>query len=265
MRRAVLTLCAASLCAAPLAAQADSARNKTFFTRHDLLPAGLALAGSIGLSHFDPRIARWSQARHGTDSLRTFSSRASKVNETTLTAAGIIVYGVGRLTKNRTIADIALHSTESVVLASVASQLIRGPLGRSRPYVTHDSDQYDFKAFGGFRSFDNRAFPSIHMSSSMAVATVLAMESHYRHPGATRIVAPLLYGAALIPGLARIDLNQHWASDIASGAFMGIFSAYKVVSYSHAHPDNRFDRMLLMASVMPAENGRWIVSVSPSF
>ncbi len=192
-----------------------------------------------------------------------FANRASKVNETTLTAGGIIIYGIGRLTKSRTTQDIALHATESVILASVASQLIRGPLGRTRPHVTNDSNQYHFQPFKGFGNFKNRAFPSIHTSSSMAVATVLALETHRRKPGATPIVAPLLLGAGLLPGLARIQLNQHWASDIFAGAFMGVFAGYKVTKYSHDHPNNRFDRVLIRASVTPAPNGGVLIGFSP--
>jgi membrane-associated phospholipid phosphatase len=53
----------------------------------------------------------------------------------------------------------------------------------------------------------------------------------------------------------RIQLDQHWASDVAAGAFMGVFTGYKVVSYSHAHPNNFFDRNLLKFSVVPTPHG----------
>ena len=263
-----LALCA--LLAQTALAQADStAPSKTFFTKRDATLGVIALGVTGALSVFDVRIARGAQgSRFQSQSLTNFSTKVSKVNETTLTAAGILTYGVARLTHASTITDIALHATESVVLSSVASQLIRGPLGRTRPYVTHDSDQYKFKPFRGFigdTTFDYRSFPSIHTSSSMAVATVLAMETNRRSPGATKFVAPLLYAAALLPGLARIQLNQHWASDIAAGGFMGVMAGYKVTSYSHDHPDNRVDRFLLGTSVTPQPNGGYALSYSVPF
>ena len=249
--------------------------SKTFLVRRDLAIAGAALVATGALSAFDPQIARWSQRSRTyetngkeKDALSRFSRRVSKVNETTLTAAGILTYGAGRLIHSPVVTDVALHATESVVLGSIASQIIRGPLGRTRPYVSHDSDQYKFKPGRGFfgdSSFDYRAFPSIHTSSSMAVATVLTMEINRRHPDATPFVAPVLFAAGMLPGLARIRLDQHWSSDIASGAFMGIFAGYKVVSYSHAHPNNRFDRIFLSASVIPDASGRMIVAFNPSF
>jgi membrane-associated phospholipid phosphatase len=246
----------------PAQAIDDASRgDKTFLTKKDLLTAGLAVGATALVSIWDQDIARESQ-EHRTDSRTDVALKISKVNETTLTVGGIVVYGIARLSHSGTVADIALHATESVVLASVASQLIRGPLGRARPYVTADSNQYDFAAFKGFRSFDRRAFPSIHTSSSMAVATVLSMETHRRHPSATKFVAPVLLAAGMLPGLARIELDQHWASDIFAGAFMGVFAGYKVTKYSHDHPHNPFDRVLLHATVSRGEKGETMVGFS---
>ena len=242
--------------------------DKTFLTRRDLVISGLAAGATALLSRYDDDVALASrQDRYQSSSLTSFAQKVSKVNETTLTAAGIIFYGVGRLTKAPTLTDVALHATESVVLASVVSQIIRGPLGRARPYVTGDTDQYDFQFGGGFKrgdaGFRRRAFPSIHTSSGMAVATVLTMELHRRNPQATPYVAPVLFAAGLLPGLVRIQLNQHWASDVAAGAFMGVFAGYKVVSYSHDHPHNWFDRTLLRVSVSPSQTGGMNVGFSP--
>ncbi|MDB4881860.1 MAG: phosphoesterase PA-phosphatase related protein [Gemmatimonadetes bacterium] len=240
--------------------------DKTFLTRRDLLTAGIAIGATALVSIWDTDIAQASQkGQYNEKRVLDFSSGVSKVNETTLTIGGIVVYGVGRLTHSATVADVALHATESVVLASLASQLIRGPLGRSRPYVTNDTNQFDFSAGKGFSNFANRAFPSIHTSSSMAVATVISMEVQRRSPGATPFVAPVLFAAGILPGLARIQLDQHWATDVFAGAFMGVFAGYKVVSYSHAHPHNWFDRVLNTASVAPQSNGQVLVMLSPTF
>ena len=245
------------------------AHDKTFLTRRDLGISVVALGATGLLSHWDTDIARASQgSRFQDSSLHSLALKISKVNETSLTVAEILAYGIARATGQRTLTDVALHATESVVLASLSSQVIRGPLGRARPYVTGDSDQYDFKFGAGFRTkdagFERRAFPSIHTSSSMAVATVITMEMQRRHLAATPFVAPVLLAAGLLPGLARIQLDQHWASDVAAGAFMGVFAGYKVVSYSHDHPNNYFDRTLLKMTVAPDAGGRFRIGFSPS-
>lgn len=266
MRHAVRLVLALLLLVPPLDAQSPdttSRGDKTFLTKRDLAIGGIAFGTAALLSIWDDDIAIASQEPKWQDPSTTdFANKVSKVQETTLTVSGILIYGIGRLTKSKATADIALHATESIVLASVASQLIRGPLGRTRPHVTSGTDQYDFDPGRGFSSFNNRAFPSIHTSSSMAVAMALTMETHFRNPRATPFVAPVLFGAGLLPGLSRIQLNQHWASDIFAGAFMGIFAGYKVTKYSHDHPDNWFDRKLLKVTVTQAPDGRVVVGFS---
>jgi len=256
--RALLTLV---LPATALAQTADTVtHDKTFLTRRDFVVLGVGAAATGLLSIWDDDIAKWSQQEQFQDSsTHRWALRVSKVQETTLTVASLLTYGIGRLTKQNTIADVGLHATESVVMASLASQVIRGPLGRTRPHEAGDTNQYDFHFGKGFTHFENRAFPSIHTSSGMAVATVLTMEMQRRHVAATPYVAPVLFAAGILPGLSRIQLDQHWASDVLAGALMGVFAGYKVVSYSHDHPNNRFDRVLLRMSAMPDPYGGWRV------
>lgn len=237
--------------------------DKTFLTRRDFLVLGAGAVATGVLSIWDDDIAKWSQQeKYQSGSWHRFALDVSKAQETTLTIASLLTYGIGRLTKQNTVADVGLHSTEAVVLASLASQVIRGPLGRTRPHEAGDTNQYDFHFGKGFTHFENRAFPSIHTSSGMAVATVLTMEMHRRHVAATPYIAPLLFAAGLLPGLSRINLDQHWASDVVGGGFMGVFSGYKVVSYSHDHPGNWFDRKLLRVSVEPDPVVGWKVGYS---
>jgi hypothetical protein len=40
-------------------------------------------------------------------------------------------------------------------------------------------------------------------------------------------------------------LDEHWASDVAMGMFLGVLAGQKVVLYSHEHPDNRIDNTYL--------------------
>ena len=75
--------------------------------------------------------------------------------------------------------------------------------------------------------------------------------------------APLLYGAAMVPGITRVYLNQHWASDIVSGAFVGTFFGAKVVHYAHTHRRTKLDRALMATTIMP--DGRGGVYVGASF
>ena len=229
---------------------------KTFFTRRDAVLTAEALAGTAVLTRFDTKIARWwiSPGIQGSPSRSRVVGDLTHVNETTLTAAAILSYGIGRLVHSPTFADVSLHTAESVVLTSVISQVIRGPLGRTRPSVDI-TDPYHFQFGKGFTHFDNRSFPSLHSATAFAAASALVGEIGERDPGATWFAAPVLYTAAAIPGLTRMYLNQHWASDIAAGAFVGTLLGNRVVHYAHSHHRSKLDRILLGAAVLPDGHG----------
>ena len=218
------------------------------FTRNDAIWSGVFLAGSLALSLADVRIAHgWNDSTLQSSNFgQSLARNFAKVQEGSLTVGNLALWGIARLAKAPAMADITFHAAESVVIASAASQVIRGPLGRSRPHVTKFDDQYDFHFFKGFREFKYRAFPSIHTASSFAVATVYTMETKRRSPGAVWIVGPIAYALALGPGISRMYTGQHWASDILSGAFVGTLAGAKIVRYNHdVKPHNRVNRFFL--------------------
>ena len=236
------------LLAGPAIAQPPSPK-PSLFTRNDAYWSAAFLLGSIALTRADSRISRAWTAPSAHDSTRDRLARnLAKLQEGTLTVGNLVLFGIGRLTKSRGLADVTFHAAEAVVVGSLAAQVIRGPLGRSRPYVTNYTDPYDFDPFRGFRQFEYRAFPSIHTASAFAVATVYTLETQRRAPGATWIVGPIAYAIAAGPGLARLYNGQHWASDILAGAFLGTLAGAKIVRYNHeVKPDNRINKFFLGA------------------
>lgn len=243
------------LLAAPRFARTQDT-TKTFFTRRDIVWTGVGLAGGAVISIFDKRIAYWWQSPgvQGPSSRHDFVKSLTVVNETPLTIGAVVTYGVGRLTRNETVADVGLHATEALVLTVGLSEAIRGPVGRLRPRNSQN-DQYDFMFWGGFTDFARRSYPSLHSAVGFTTATVIVQEIHFRHPEANKWAAPLLYTAALIPGVTRLYLDEHWASDVFSGAVLGAVLGTKVVNYAHTHKRNRLDRWLLGAIVVPSANG----------
>jgi hypothetical protein len=246
-----LNLLQSALClalAAPVLAQSASPAPK-LFTRNDAYWSAAFLVGSIALSRADVEISRgWTNPKNHNPQRDTLARNFAKIQEGTLTLGNLVLYGIGRLTKSAGLADVTFHAAEAVVAGSLAAQVIRGGLGRSRPYVTNYTDQYDFEPFRGFREFDNRAFPSIHTASAFAVATVYTLETQRRARGATWIVGPIAYLVAAGPGLARLYSGQHWASDILAGAFLGTLAGVKIVRYNHeVKPQNRINKFFLGA------------------
>jgi len=243
------------LLAAPKLAHTQDT-TKTFFTRRDAYWAGASLAGGAVISIFDKRIGYWWQSPsvQGSSSRHDFVKSLTIVNETPLTIGAFVTYGVGRLTRNQTVADVGLHATEALVLTVGLSEAIRGPVGRLRPRNSQD-DQYNFLFWGGFTDFARRAYPSLHSAVGFATASAVVQEIHFRHPQSNVWAAPILYTAALIPGVTRLYLDEHWASDVFSGAVLGAVIGTKVVNYAHTHKRNRLDKWMLGAIVVPSANG----------
>jgi membrane-associated phospholipid phosphatase len=238
------------------------AAQKTFFTSHDLVATGVAAVATGVFMHFDEKIADWWQSPHvqGSESLHHTMSQLTRVNETPLTIAAVATYGIGRLSSSKTAADVGLHWAESLIFTDVICEAIRGPLGRARPLASPD-DPFSFHFGKGFTNFNYRAFPSIHAAVGFATAAALTGEIRERNQNASRWAAPVLYTLAMIPGTTRMYLNEHWASDVISGAFIGQLIGARVVRYAHTHKPNKLDRALLATTVGPDGNGRMMVMV----
>jgi membrane-associated phospholipid phosphatase len=224
----------------------------------DIGTLGAGLAGSIALMDFDSRIARRLQSDRyqRNDTYQDLARVASLVNEKSLFAAGLATYGVARLAHApRTTSDIALHTTESIFIASATATVVRGVLGRSRPFVTGDSDAHDYKPGKGFRELKYRAYPSIHAAASFATAAAVTAETARHSRRAAWVVGPLGYLLAATPGLSRMYADKHWPSDVLMGSALGAVSGWATVRYHHHRPGNRLDRALLGPAPSAAADG----------
>ena len=264
------TLLLAALLPTALGAQMSSAPDTVQHANHArLFTAGDAAlaAGFAGLTvamfPIDKSIAR--RLQHDTLRKGFVDKGATTFELLSVPGAYILgpaIYLYGRYGNNAAAADLGLHSTEAVVLATGITGVLKGLIGRSRPYVAKDSNPNDF-AFGkGFSGEDRSSFPSAHTAVAFAAAASVTSELAHLWPGNSALVAPVLYGGATLVGIGRMYHDKHWASDVAIGAGIGIFSGLKLVRYAHDHPDNYFDRLLLHASVTPDANGQTAVGLT---
>jgi membrane-associated phospholipid phosphatase len=253
-------------------AQAPDAPRATLLTPHDLGVLGLSTLGTVALSSLDSRLGRvFADSALHVDhpAIHRASRRASVFTETVYMITGGLIYGVAHARGGGTTEQVAFHATEAVIGGALSIQVVRGFLGRARPFVDDSSlhvrpgdDQYDFHLFKGFTSYDYRSFPSMHAMASFAVASALAQEMRYRDAPGRRAITPLLYGLAALPGVSRLYLDEHWASDVALGAVIGVLAGQRAVGFSHAHPDNAIDRRFLRAGIMRS-GGRTSLLLAP--
>jgi membrane-associated phospholipid phosphatase len=169
-------------------------------------------------------------------------------------AAGAGLYLIGRASKKTRTADIGLHSVEGMVTADLVTTGMKVFFGRARPFVDV-TNNYDFQLFRGLRDDKYRSFPSGHATNAFAFASIVSRETEMWWPGSRWYIGTLMYGGATLVGVSRMYNNQHWASDIISGAAVGTIVGLKVVKYQHSHPGNRIDRALLSVSITPSADG----------
>lgn len=252
----------ASTFAAGAVVPADSVHapaQKTFFVRRDLAWVAGAVAATAAISTADVHVSNWVlNPNQQAGSFHSIVKPFNNVSETTVSWAAVAGYAIGRLTHSEMIADVSLHTGEALAISTVIGQSVRGVLGRTRP-SSSPTDQYKFHWGQGFGHFAYRSFPSLHSAAGFILASTLTEEVHERAPGATWYVAPVLYVAAAGPGIARMYLGQHWASDVFAGAFMGTLLGYRVVRYAHSHKRSKLDRILLGAA--PDGRGNSLITV----
>ena len=263
VRRSGVAIIVAATQASALLAQAaaspvDSAKAKeTLFTARDAYIAAGFVGLTVALYPVDRSMA---QRMNNANALggKSLNNAADAFNY--LALPGVLVLGVGsyawgRLAPHPDMADFGLHTTEAVVLAVATSQVLKLAIGRARPYVSGAANPRDFKFGGGFSSDARRSFPSGHATIAFAAAAAATSEIQRLWPRYTWLGGTVLYGSATMVGLARMYQNQHWASDVVLGAGIGTLAGLKTVRYTHLHPDNYFDRVLLHTTLLPDGRG----------
>lgn len=120
---------------------------------------------------------------------------------------GFWVYG--KLAGDSTAVDTALDAAESSLIAgAIIGPLLKEAVGRSRP--NQQEGAFHFRPFGGGMSV-----PSGHTTEAFTVAEVIS--AHYPQVW----VRCFTYGIATLVGVARVQQNAHFASDVVSGALLG--------------------------------------------
>ena len=247
-------------------ATVDTAKKvQVLFTLKDGLLAAGVVAGTIALFPVDRSLAVKMQNEFTAPGGKTLNGWANGFDYLALPGVFIFapgVYLVGRISHNEKMKDLGWHTTEGIIVGAAITEVLKGMVGRSRPFITNDTNPHDFKFGSGFGSDNRSSFPSGHATIAFAAAAAASSEVSHMWPKMTWIVGPILYTSAGFVGLARMYQSQHWASDVLMGAGIGTFAGLKVVRYAHAHPDNWIDKIMIHTKVTPAPGGGGTLGLS---
>ncbi|HYN08076.1 MAG TPA: phosphatase PAP2 family protein [Vicinamibacterales bacterium] len=165
-----------------------------------LLAGGTVVA--VGLSPRDNEVAAW-MARKG-------ASQWADIGEVlgdgwVQGAAALFTYGVGRLHGSAKVTHMGSDLVRAQILNGLLTKGLKLTIDRKRPD-------------GGGHSF-----PSGHTAAAFASASVL-----HGHFG-WKVAAPA-YSLAAYIGWTRLREDQHWLSDLAAGATIGLIVGQAVTS-----------------------------------
>jgi membrane-associated phospholipid phosphatase len=207
--------------------------------------------GTLALAPLDGEIARAlheSTASH--PPLIRFAATAAEVagGPGTLVLAGGMYVG-GKIAASNHLATTGVRTGEAIVLAEILVYSIKGLAGRARPRV-EGAHPLDFRFGRGIRGGAYQSFPSGHTAAAFAAAAVLTDAIGQSNPDAHLLAGSLLYSGAALTGLSRIYHSEHWLSDAAMGAAIGVFSGRKVIRFHRDRDDDTIiDRLLLSVSI----------------
>ena len=129
-------------------------------------------------------------------------------------------YAGGSLLDNDKAKTVAMDAfASSFVSAGIITTTLKIVSGRSRPIKNEGT--YHFTPFGG-----DDSFPSGHTTQAFALASVIA--EHYDE----QWIDITSYGIATLVGLARVEQEAHFPSDVVAGAVIGTVVGKSIVRYN---------------------------------
>jgi len=134
-------------------------------------------------------------------------------------------YVVGLAADDYNAKTVALDGFSASVISSLTTSVFKGIAGRARP--NSGLGPHHWNLFGG-----DQSFPSGHTTGAFAFASVIA--GHYDSPW----VATTAYTIASLVGVARIEQDAHWASDVVAGGLIGGLIGHHLVEFNEAWREN---------------------------
>ncbi len=142
----------------------------------------------------------------------------------------LVLYICGLIFKKYSLRETGLLILESYIFSGLITLIIKSLFGRFRPY-TNKGDL----AFYGWNWANNDMFSYIsgHAAVSFALSTILASttENYY--------LKSFYYLLAIITCFSRIYHNQHWFSDVISGA-ISAYLVSRVLITIHKEPESDY-------------------------
>jgi len=199
-----------SLLAALCAGSVDTS-GPLWTTSETCVAAGSVVAAAL-LLPADESIHEWF-ADHRTEASRTWASVSKKAGDGYLLAPAAVLWLAGADGRAPRLARASRNGLESWCVTELLIQVGKYGLHRKRPSESGSAFQFGGP---GITSGD-LSFPSGHSGSVWGLLPAYALE-YSDHPW----LAASCYAVASSTSLSRVHDGQHWASDVAFSAGLGL-------------------------------------------
>jgi membrane-associated phospholipid phosphatase len=152
-----------------------------------------------------------------------------------------------RAARRRRISELGLRCAEGIAVSSAISGIIKGLVGRARPFVT-PGEPWHWEFARGWTDARYFSMPSGHTTAAFAFAAAATVTFTRGAPAQRAAMATAAFLGALLVAFARMYSNQHWLSDEVAGALLGSSTGFVIARWHVRHPHSPFDRVLLGAA-----------------
>ena len=149
----------------------------------------------------------------------------------------------GRAMKRRRLSDIGLRGVEAMAVASAIGGIVKGLVGRARPFLA-PGEPWDWSFARGWTDARYFSMPSGHTTATFAFAAAVTVAA-VRLPRFRWVIGLVVFASALLVAFARVFTDQHWLSDVVVGALLGSVTGIVLTRWHNRHPQSAFDRVLL--------------------
>jgi membrane-associated phospholipid phosphatase len=177
-------------------------------SRQTVTVAGLLFAGALlGDQEF-----REEAQEHRTGTTNSAASIGNTFGDWRILVPALSAgYLAGEIAGSGELKGTILRAGAAAAIATGINSGLKYAVGRTRPDLA--GGNFEFRPFSGANSF-----PSGHTAAAFAIATAVADQTT---DGWSDYV---LYGAATLTAMSRINDNRHWTSDVLVGALVGHLS-----------------------------------------
>lgn len=139
-------------------------------------------------------------------------------NDVYVFGADALLWGGALIAKDKKLQHETLEAAKTLVFTGITVQVVKWIARRQRPYVADEP----YNWFGPFNNDNYESFYSGDATMAFTWATNISLDSK------KKLLPAIAYTVAGLVALERMNNNEHWASDVFTGAVVSTYITNKI-------------------------------------